>query len=114
MASGEEGEKLIASLERAVPMRRLGEPEDVGAAVAFLASERAGYITALSQLIQSRMDEWAGVISSDAPLERANAWNYGSRSRFRSTIVFIWALSCSIVAPAFSLAIIELNSLTRP
>ena len=45
MAAGGEGEKLIASLERAVPMRRLGEPEDVGAAVAFLASERAGYIT---------------------------------------------------------------------
>ncbi len=39
------GEKLVASLERAVPMRRLGEPEDVAAAVAFLASERAGYIT---------------------------------------------------------------------
>jgi 2-hydroxycyclohexanecarboxyl-CoA dehydrogenase len=39
------GEKLIGSLERAVPMRRLGEPEDVAAAVAFLASERAGYIT---------------------------------------------------------------------
>ena len=39
------GEKLVASLERAVPMRRLGEPEDVAAAVAFLAGERAGYIT---------------------------------------------------------------------
>ncbi len=45
MASGEGGEGLIASLERAVPMRRLGEPEDVAAAVAFLASESAGYIT---------------------------------------------------------------------
>jgi 2-hydroxycyclohexanecarboxyl-CoA dehydrogenase len=44
-AGGERGEKLIGSLERAVPMRRLGEPEDVAAAVAFLASERAGYIT---------------------------------------------------------------------
>jgi 2-hydroxycyclohexanecarboxyl-CoA dehydrogenase len=39
------GEKLVSSLERAVPMRRLGEPEDVAAAVAFLAGERAGYIT---------------------------------------------------------------------
>lgn len=39
------GEKLVDSLTRAVPMRRLGEPEDVAAAVAFLASERAGYIT---------------------------------------------------------------------
>ena len=39
------GDRLIESLTRAVPMRRLGEPEDVAAAVAFLASERAGYIT---------------------------------------------------------------------
>src|SRR3954451_13287018 len=37
--------RLVEALERAVPMRRLGEPEDVAAAVAFLASERAGYIT---------------------------------------------------------------------
>jgi 2-hydroxycyclohexanecarboxyl-CoA dehydrogenase len=41
----EKGQKLVAGLERAVPMRRLGEPEDVAAAVAFLASESAGYIT---------------------------------------------------------------------
>jgi 2-hydroxycyclohexanecarboxyl-CoA dehydrogenase len=43
--AGESGEKLVAGLERAVPMRRLGEPGDVAAAVAFLASDRAGYIT---------------------------------------------------------------------
>jgi 2-hydroxycyclohexanecarboxyl-CoA dehydrogenase len=41
----EGGEKLVDSLTRAVPMRRLGEPEDVAAAVTFLASERAGFIT---------------------------------------------------------------------
>jgi 2-hydroxycyclohexanecarboxyl-CoA dehydrogenase len=45
MAEGPNGDRLIDSLTRAVPMRRLGEPEDVAAAVAFLASERAGYIT---------------------------------------------------------------------
>ena len=41
----EGGERLVDSLTRAVPMRRLGEPEDAAAAVAFLASERAGFIT---------------------------------------------------------------------
>lgn len=44
-AEGGAGRRMIDSLTRAVPMRRLGEPEDVAAAVAFLASERAGYIT---------------------------------------------------------------------
>jgi 2-hydroxycyclohexanecarboxyl-CoA dehydrogenase len=39
------GRRLIESLTRAVPMRRLGEPEDVAAAVVFLASERAGFVT---------------------------------------------------------------------
>jgi 2-hydroxycyclohexanecarboxyl-CoA dehydrogenase len=39
------GEKLVESLTRAIPMRRLGEPEDVAAAVSFLASDRAGFIT---------------------------------------------------------------------
>src|SRR5215212_9637895 len=43
--AGEGGERLVDSLTRAVPMRRLGEPEDVATAVAFLASEEAGYIT---------------------------------------------------------------------
>lgn len=41
----EGGEKLIAGLTRAIPMRRLGQPEDYAGIVAFLASEDAGYIT---------------------------------------------------------------------
>ena len=43
--TAEGGDRLIDSLVRAVPMRRLGEPEDVAAAVAFFASDRAGFIT---------------------------------------------------------------------
>lgn len=40
-----DAQRLVAALERAVPMGRLGRPEDVAPAVAFLASEEAGYIT---------------------------------------------------------------------
>ncbi len=40
-----DSERLVQALTHAVPMRRLGEPRDAAAAVAFLASERAGYIT---------------------------------------------------------------------
>jgi 2-hydroxycyclohexanecarboxyl-CoA dehydrogenase len=43
--AAEGGGTLIAALERAVPMKRLGQPSDVAAAVAFLASDEAGFIT---------------------------------------------------------------------
>ncbi len=45
LGAGEASAKMVEALRRAVPMRRLGRPEDVAAAVAFLASEEAGYIT---------------------------------------------------------------------
>jgi 2-hydroxycyclohexanecarboxyl-CoA dehydrogenase len=43
--SSSDSARLLEGLGRAVPMRRLGRPEDVAPAVAFLASEEAGYIT---------------------------------------------------------------------
>jgi 2-hydroxycyclohexanecarboxyl-CoA dehydrogenase len=39
------GDRVIEAMIRAVPMGRLGRPEDIGPAVAFLASEQAGFIT---------------------------------------------------------------------
>ena len=45
LGAGEASAKMVEALRRAVPMRRLGRPEDVAAAVAFLASDGAGYIT---------------------------------------------------------------------
>jgi 2-hydroxycyclohexanecarboxyl-CoA dehydrogenase len=45
LAVGAESAKVLEAMRRAVPMRRLGQPQDVAAAVAFLASERAGFIT---------------------------------------------------------------------
>jgi 2-hydroxycyclohexanecarboxyl-CoA dehydrogenase len=40
-----EHEKLIDSLKRGIPMRRLGEPDDIAGAVAFIVSDDAGFIT---------------------------------------------------------------------
>lgn len=41
-------EEIQRRIEAQIPMRRLGEPREFGALVAFLASERASYITAQS------------------------------------------------------------------
>jgi len=41
----EMGPEYVAQMARSVPLGALGEPEDIGHAVAFLASREAGYIT---------------------------------------------------------------------
>jgi 2-hydroxycyclohexanecarboxyl-CoA dehydrogenase len=41
----EAGAKAIEAMKRAVPMKRLGTPQEVAAAVAFLCSEEASFIT---------------------------------------------------------------------
>jgi 2-hydroxycyclohexanecarboxyl-CoA dehydrogenase len=45
LGHGEEARKIYDGLKRAIPMRRLGLPEDIAGLVAFLASDEAGFIT---------------------------------------------------------------------
>ena len=45
VGEGEIGQKIYEGLKRAIPFKRLGQPEDFGGIVTFLASEESNYIT---------------------------------------------------------------------
>ncbi len=45
LGEGEAGQKVYDALVRAIPMKRVGQPDDIPGIVAFLASEEAGFIT---------------------------------------------------------------------
>lgn len=47
-ASGKSTEEVMAALEAEIPVGRIGEPEEFGAAVAFLASPAAAYINGIN------------------------------------------------------------------
>ncbi|MEZ5817182.1 MAG: glucose 1-dehydrogenase [Hyphomicrobiaceae bacterium] len=45
LGGGEQGEKAYEGLKRSIPLKRLGQPDDLAGMVAFLASDDAGYVT---------------------------------------------------------------------
>lgn len=45
VAANADGDRVIASMTKAVPMRRMGEPDDVAPAVAYFASDAAAFVT---------------------------------------------------------------------
>src|SRR5688572_15942019 len=45
LGEGEAGQKVYDALVRAIPMKRVGQPEDIPGIVAFLASDEAAFIT---------------------------------------------------------------------
>ena len=52
---GRNAQDLVRETVADIPMRRLGQPEEVGALVAFLASDRATYMTGSSVVIDGGM-----------------------------------------------------------
>lgn len=45
MAASTDGDRVLSSMTKAVPMRRMGEPDDIAPAVVYFASEEASFVT---------------------------------------------------------------------
>lgn len=52
------GAKSIAEWERAVPLGRLGRPEEVAEVIAFLASDGGAYVTGTTIVVDGGVDAW--------------------------------------------------------
>jgi 3-oxoacyl-[acyl-carrier protein] reductase len=49
------GEVVLGEVKKRIPAGRVGQPEDVAAAVLFLASRAAGYITGQTLVVDGGM-----------------------------------------------------------
>jgi citronellol/citronellal dehydrogenase len=54
----EYGDEAVEGWERAVPLRRLGQPEEVASVIAFLASDGGAYITGTTIVVDGGADAW--------------------------------------------------------
>ena len=66
LASGEAGEQRKKMISTAIPLGRLGKPDEIAAAVVFLASDDASYITGTELFIEG------GSRRSNFPTSRAS------------------------------------------
>ena len=55
---GELGERLKQGMISSTAMRRIGEPEEVAAAIAFLASDDASYVTGQTLNVSGGLSMW--------------------------------------------------------
>jgi glucose 1-dehydrogenase len=55
-----EGERSLGELLKLIPYRRIGEPEDVARAIAWLASDESDYITGATLVIDGGMQLYPG------------------------------------------------------
>jgi citronellol/citronellal dehydrogenase len=52
------GEQAVAEWERAIPLGRLGRPEEVASVIAFLASAGGAYVTGTTIVVDGGVDAW--------------------------------------------------------
>lgn len=62
------GQELVDEYAKTVPMGRAGRPEEVAAAIAFLASDGGGYMTGTTVVVDGGADAW-GIGAPPPPLE---------------------------------------------